>query len=441
MATLIIARAEAAFFALLAVSALAFCQDAGAIGRTTQIAIGTRLSAGPGTPADRVAMGSPALIVDVKESGGVRWYRLIAADGTNGWTSQRLQLPAVARIPGPVDALDQSPDSDSEDGPKTIRLPAPVVTGASSKSTTSSPQHLMLPLEGNWLQTPLLRLNSGDKTTGWASPYEVRIEGAAAPRGLVRALFVRQKPVASPMPRQLVPRVDEDGETVSPAKTGYMEAWPRQEAEFAGELGASLAIVPGGDSHLMRITRRGAHRFLIFDKYKPLLRAVAHEDWTGDGVKEWLVEVIQLTGDGHRVVLWVIFDSATQGIKACPLELGASSGESGETVTGSVVRDRKLARLWIVQSDTKTTSARLVRFSSGRAVEAAKIPAVAVAYELRENHSEAVADSLARGAPFEVFPVASDGKTKWVAGVIFRNQAEASAFQRTRAESRLLTFE
>ena len=379
-------------------------------------------------------MGSPVLVVDEQELAGARWYRLFAADGTNGWTRNRPVNMRAARVAMPaIDALDQGPDSDSGEGPKTIRVKSPVVTGASRNPSVSSPQHLSMPEERNWLRTPLLNVQSSapnGPVTGWVSPGEIQIESGAVRHGLVRFLFVREKPVAAPVPRQFVARVGEDGETVTVGKTGYMESWTRQEAEFVASNGESLAIVPGGDSHLMRVTRNGVHRFLIFEKYKPLLQSAALADLNGDGINEWLVEIVQLTGDGHRGALWVLARGGVTGLQAFHVDLGSSSGETGETVAGAVIRDRKTGRLWTVQSDTKKTTAQLVRLTAGRGWQAVQAAASVVHAGIRATRAEAVADALARGDSFEVFPVASDGRTAWAAGRLFRTEAESKAFLR-----------
>jgi hypothetical protein len=321
-------------------------------------------------------------------------------------------------VKGDATVLTRSPDDVSGEAADTIVLKAPVrVTGASTKPSTASPQDLLMPADSNWLQTPFLKLTSASGS-GWSSPYDISFDltpldaanlGKAGWHGLVRTPFLGDtSPLRDLAPKagETVVRVAEDGDTVQSGALPQPVVWnPPDTVVFESEGRALVAYDGAGFSGL---TSLGAteRRHLVVEGHRPRVQKAQLADLDGDGIPEWLVEVVQLSGDGYTTTLWIVPGTGMPH----PVALGASSGESGGSgAVGTWYFDREQRLVWVVRAQPEAVHAVRVRYSRSR-VEELKGAAYGVE---------------ARGAPR--LAISRKGAIAWVNARLFATEKEARA--------------
>ena len=388
----------------------------GKTGFLIELPSGTALSADPRGPANRVADGNPALILEERSDG---WRRMLAADGTSGWseTTPSASTTTSVEIGMQVAAVDHSPDEAV--AASDIGLSAPVrIVGASNKSAVSSLEENMIPLRRSWRRTPWLKLQAGT-TTGWSSPSDVSFtwSGAPAPKGMIRAPFTgRFAALLDSVPRAgaRVLRVDSAGGAASAAAMQAEETFSEVRA-LQIENDRPVAVMFSGErARLLRLMTGS----LLFDTYSPELDRVACADLSGNGSRQCAAQVTQVTGDGAFTTLWIVASPTL----ATSVQIDASSGEAGAAVTeGEWWFDSANHRVWIVRANRMSTKASVV--TNGK-----ETPAVAHLAMLppRDSYDEAVADRIAAAkGDLVVLPVSEGGKVRWAAARLLDSSAAA----------------
>lgn len=418
------------------------------IGQVGSIPQALPLSPDPGAKPDRVAGGSPALVLEVRSNDADkrRWYRLLAADGTFGWTTEAPAALAIATASatGTMQVLDHSPD-DAGASPKAIMLGAPAaIVGASRQSSTASPQHLMLAPDSNFLRTPYLKLMAEDKT-GWISPYEISlaVTGAVSVQGLVRSPFPIVAPDPAETPAAAI-RLNEDGRPAKPGTAGVKQSWnPVNAAVFAGPRAAyvfgSATNAGANPATLLLFENKAEIAHLILDSQSVLLQGARPADLNGDGNPEWLLELGQLSGHGYSSKLWIVSVNGAKVAAAKPSELTTQAGDT-PGASASWWFDELQKQLWVARVNEQGAEAERVNWTKAGAAFAKTTAAFAVASQAFDSKAQATAAMLEFNSRLPVFPVVENGKVRWVAGRLFASEKEAHEWQRSVPQFRVVKF-
>ncbi len=358
-----------------------------AVGSIVTDVVGLRLADAPGAAPARVALGSPALVLE-RRSGedAAAWYRLLAADGSYGWWFGEpvSALPARAAAgPRGAELLAPFPSDagpDEEVGSIAVAPRAQgVIAGASRSARVASLRQLQLPESSNPFNTPWLTLRFGERE-GYAPPSRVRLEwspsGSAAGSGpldalarwkiagLARAPFLSpvEEPLraALPAPGSTCLTLPHDGSTPARMPLPSID-WSDVDAVIhlpgGGPASPAALLFLGAGPHALWVLLAPAQRAACarLEAERPIPVSYATADLDGDGLPEWVVETVALYGDGYTSALWVVGGrSLVDSLALRQIPLGGSSGEPGGTrVDGSWRVERQPSRevLWVQQGE------------------------------------------------------------------------------------------
>jgi len=393
---------------------------------------GLAAAAAPTAVNRAVLHGSPALVIAVRGE----WTRLLAADGSSGWTSRQLGGGVHARIAGDkLELSDRSPDMSSvAEGVETFTVPAKEasIVGASMKSRAESPQQLMLPPRLNPFVTPWIEIRAGSRT-GWVVPSDLRLEwGEPVPpgelipamdrlgfSGIVRAPFLRpveQAIIASHTPGASIlhfdsisskpNRIAADNTSVKTLRA-VVRHGPEWLAEFSSPQGSVFYFPGRGDATVAE----GA----------PVMINTASADLNADGKPELVLQLAGTYGDGYATVLWIVNGDGTQGLRIDTVPLGGSNGEpGGSTVEAAWWIDENT--LWIARAERRSIEYAAIPASNGPAHGV-----IVARFRARDAAEErAISRSL------QAFPMrAANGSVEWGVGRLFRTKAAAEAWRGT----------
>ncbi len=434
----------------------------------------------PGNSPHRRLGGSPALVLDIqKNDEGETWYRLLGADGSHGWSSRvpSRGFPAYVEMDDvTLVMLDRAPDDPLAEDVRSIEIEGNKVVsvvGASRQSRVPSLQQLMIPNHLNPFDTPWLKLHT-DFVTGWRSPSDLSLnwdessitesEGNLAVlnrlgmSGLVREPFLG--PIhkflqnLGPHPGDATLRLSFEGDRwgqstwassdlkdaevlvrfadSAPNAIGMLVIFPARLKDFDGAANVLTFIASNGKS---------AHA-VIESYYSLIVTNAARADLNRDNLSEWLLETVQIYGDGYYSTLWIVDGrSLVDSLRIHTLELGGSSGEGNAVdvdafwwVDGD--NKEKVSRIWLVRTGPDSVEAipfsynrdRVILSAPGKRVFAV-IVAEASTYFKAHQKSLSFAHKTSQNLP--VFAVRKDGSQRWMVGRIFEQRREAANWMKT----------
>ncbi|MBL8217044.1 MAG: hypothetical protein JNK87_40365 [Bryobacterales bacterium] len=281
------------------------------------------LTLGSATPASNLG-----LILDRRGDGQAR---VLAADGTDGWTSATLSTPNPVTVECPpqnVSLFRESPDELSPESAQTLKPTADKgsLLGAAVKTYPASQKQLLAPPRLRIL-LPVVKVRCG--VEGYAPLDWLSLRYTApsldAIKGLVRGPFLG--PFA-PSLRQASPSTGTPAtvfleDKLQPQPT--TQAYPEVHAFYRNPAGSAqtLTVYGNGPSRLYRFSQPPLN--LVLPDYAPYpLRIEVH-----DG--NWLVETVSIFGDGAYSTL---FHLSPDGAFAFH-PLSRSSGEEAKDVEAS----------------------------------------------------------------------------------------------------------
>jgi hypothetical protein len=357
-------RGAAAAFAAVALFACAAPPRPSIVGSLVTGVVGVRLADAPGAEPDRIALGSPALVLEQRDAeGGAAWYRLLAADGRHGWWSGEPTGVLAARVaagaegselltPFPGDAAADEEVHSMQVAPRALGE----LTGASALARVASLRQLQIPEASNPFLTPWLALRFGE-LEGYAPASRVQLtwdprDVAGADAGLLGALGrfeitgLARRPFLGPVEaiaRDALPAAERvclssaaDAEAFAWAPLGKTE-WRDTDAlvhiphEADGAPGALLFMGAGREA--LWVVLGAQHSACIrLEGTRPIPVAYATPDLDADGRPEWVVEAVELYGDGYTSAIWILGGgSLTDRPALMRIPLGGSGGEPGGT--------------------------------------------------------------------------------------------------------------
>jgi hypothetical protein len=394
--------------------------------------VGLALSPSPGAPAQRVARGGPALVLAVR--GG--WVRLLAADGSYGWTSRPLGEAFAARVRpgGALELSDRSPDQPSiSEGFDTLRVPAAQaeIIGASEKARVAAPGQLMLPPRMNPFLLPWLEIRSGARS-GWIYPPELPLEWngpegrddvpAAIHRlgleGIVRPPFLGAVKVFQPG------RLGLEFEDIArePSRSPSRPFTAKAVETLVAIPSQWIAVLSGSGGSVFVFSDAGP---AVLTSGKQVVLRAERADLNGDGRPELVMELAETYGDGYTTALWI-----ASGAQVQPVPLGGASGEPG----GGAVEASwwlEASTLWIARANGRHVEHVRVGYgaAAGGPKREAAIAVIAARFPTRE-----VASVQAIALDAQPFPLVSPkGPVEWAAGRLFRSRREAEAWRRAKS--------
>jgi len=429
--------------------------------------LGTPVSPAPGQAASQRLRGGLALRLNQVELAGQTWYQLLASDGSHGWTHLPLgaEQPVTARSadrafelmplpPGHLDFL-------SSQG-------RPLPEGARGRLTGGSLESYVADMHDNqvpdWLShslAPWPRWAMGG-VEGYAPlpalalswPSALAVAGAAlatpiAARDLLGQLGLNGLSQSSflaplaPVLHRLAPTAGaraldlSDAPGKAPSQRLMQGVWAgplaayRAEAEKADGLAALLIFGQGKARALVLLGHDGAAMLAHVDDDAMSVASLAEVDLDGDGLPEWLLEMVGVYGHGYYSELWIVDGrSSRQGLRIHRLPLSRSSGEApGGTQTAAWWTDPVGRSLWIWRSTpagSRLASWRYTRSAGPKA--AAGSPALVVLgrdasyVAARQRQMQALAASLA----VAVLPRQTKAGLLWITAVAAPNAAQAA---------------
>jgi uncharacterized protein YaiE (UPF0345 family) len=405
----------------------------GVVGSLLDLPPGTLLSEAPDNRPDQATTGSPVLVLSVGRAGRKSWFRVLAADGTSGWTHVGSPDPVPVRVAVSGSVSDISPDNPSAAEPKELSGELRV-TGASDKSAAASLNQMMLPADRNWYVTPWLRLSAASGF-GWSAPSEVEFRWAKTlqARGMVRPPFTAQYAgLSSLQPRQgdRVLRVDEAGENAEPGIVSRGESWPRVHAIFFADTKPQAILFANDSTRVLRLSVNGQGEFLVFHQYLPELDRVECRG-AADANRVCVAQVTAPNGDGYVSGLWMVDVSAQGTVRARYIQLEAGSGEPSEHVAANWWWDANNGILGIVSAGKQGNNSILYYYSGERGFATEGKTAVGVFLPSRPTYREARAESITvTKNTLDVFPILESHRLQWAPGHLFASRVEAEAWQK-----------
>ena len=414
-----------------------------------------------GSAAALTLRGSPAIVIAREKDGAGRtWIRLLAADGSSGWTSRTLH-GQPARIIAPT-TLDLSPHAPGDpafspsDDLLSVAAAQASVTGSSRVGRVSSPEQLKIPAWLNPFLGPWLKVQAAS-TAGWIAPSEVEFAWGQNPsgqdldpaadalglEGIVRSPFLgalgRTLAAQSPSPGQALLRFEDIQSQSTPgAVPAGTPTWnssnlflrsARSLISFPGSLGTAFVF-----PHLGLALVAQGH---------PTVVEYRLADLDGDRQPELLLQLVSTYGDGYTTALWIVDGAASQNgsLRITAVTLGGSSGEpGGSTVDAKWWADAPgttaRSTVWISRAQHSRVEFAALDYTAS-AASATKAYAV-VAGEFSTTETAAAKAILLSGkAPHSVafFPWTANerGVKSWAAGRLFRDRDDAVAWRKQAA--------
>ncbi|MGZ3451213.1 MAG: hypothetical protein ACXVEF_16525 [Polyangiales bacterium] len=423
------------------------------VGDVVDIAASAQLAATPGGSAFTHAASSPALVIG---SGGGGFRRVLLADGTSGWTAAPLRTLSSARMhPQANLELERFPPGDPRRketyGPAAVVvLPAHAmasVAGASFELDAPDPRALRLD-QAPFLEQPNLLLQIDPTTTGFVHGLEIDLEWTAPPfvelaalpgvvRGIVRRPFLSPftKAALAVAPRagdvtHVLHGFDPFGALPAPAhKWASLETLVHDPTAKPGAI-ATLAVVADGGAFAFVFAGSKKSESLVLprrDLGSPWVTRVVTADLDGDGLSEWLVEIVDRTSEALEVRLLIVAGSSLQStLSGAPLELGGESGEGDDPgqrhawyVDGH--------QLFVARDGAVRGMCESLSVVGSLPVYDSPPPKLAVAKSFADA-APARADAFSSTDGRQALPVTIGGKPRWVTGRCFRNAADAKAW-------------
>jgi hypothetical protein len=356
----------------------------------------TLLSAEPGAPPVVRPATNLALVVEHRGTAA----RVLAADGTHGWTASSLPEPSPVAVDCPSESYPlfrQSPDQVSpETGdvePATARTGT--LLGASTRGYPASQRILLAPPRFQ-IVMPTLRVRCG--IDGYAPPEWLRLQFQSPPFDAVEGLV--RRPFVGPALQGLLAR------RPSPAEMGltFLEdqlvsqasgaSWTEVEAFYRDPADATrtFTVYAAESARLYDFSQPPVR--LYFPMYTPYAARVVSSKG------EWFVEVVSIYGDGTYSTLFHIRADGTAAFHP----LSRSSGELAEDTRASwgVLGDQ----LWIARAT-----------GSNVTLAGTQGPLYLAVLRTAPEYAEPLEPSAA------IFP-ASD-REGWIIAVPFRSEGEA----------------
>ncbi len=364
--------------------------------------LGTAVSPAPGQPPSRRLRGGLALRLNQLAVAGQTWHQLLASDGSHGWTQQALgaEQPVTARTADRAFELMPLPPGHADFLSSVGR---PVPEGASGRLTGGSLESYVADMQDNqvppWLShslAPWPRWAMGGvdgyaplpaMALSWPAALAVAGAAAAAPtppyallgqsglEGLSLAPFLA--PLA-PALQRLAPAAGARALDLSGAP-GKAASLRLLQGAWAGPLLAyrAAAAKPGGLSTLLIFGQGKARALVLLDHQgAPMLAhteddamsvaSLVEADLDGDGLPEWLLEMVGVYGDGYYSELWIVDGrSSREGLRIHRLPLSRSSGEAPGGAQSAAWWTDPAGQLWVWRSTPK--GSRLASWRYARA--------------------------------------------------------------------------
>ncbi|MBK7399281.1 MAG: VCBS repeat-containing protein [Myxococcales bacterium] len=418
------------------------------VGDLVEIAAAAPLSAAPGASVNANAESSAALVIG---RGSGAYHRVLLSDGSSGWTTTPLTKLASTRVHPRVNLELQrfvrfDPRRMDPDGPSTVSLPAggvASVIGASLEGDAPSERALRL-AEAPFLEQPQLMLRLGPTVTGFVHGLTMDLEWIPTPsivpsalRGIVRHPFLGPFAAAA---IASAPRVGEMTHVVVETTLDFdtFRALPTPLHHWASveTLVRDPAPKPGGIESLAVVGDGGAFAFVFAGKDKresfvrpradlgsPWLTRVVLADLDGDGLAEWLVEVVESTAHSRSVRLIVVAGSSlAKGFSGSVIHLG---GEPESDPTERYAWYVEGSHLFAARDlDVRAQCHSMSMTSSGLVLDSP--PPKIVWTKLYGAAAPARADARSSNDGRHALPIVVGGKPRWTAGRCFRDPAEAA---------------
>ena len=423
------------------------------VGDVVEIPATAPIAAAPGGSASGRASSSPALVIG---SGGGGFRRVLLADGASGWTAAPLRTLSPSRVhPNANLELHRFPPGDPrrkaiEDPKLMVVLPASaMVSIAGASFELDAPDERALRLEqAQFLEQPNLLLQIGPTTTGFVHGLDIDVEWTAPPfvelaalpgavRGIVRRPFLAPfthaalavAPRASDV-THVLHSFDPFGALPMPAhKWASLETLVHDPAAKPGAI-ALLAVVADGGAFAFVFVGSKKSESLVLprrDLGSPWVTRVVSADLDGDGLSEWLVEIVDRTSEAIEVRLLVVAGNSLQSkLSGAPLDLGGESGESDD-------RGQRYAwyvdgrQLFVARDGAVRGMCESLSVVGSLPAYDSPPPKIAVARSFADAAS-ARADAFSSTDGRQALPVVVGGKRRWVTGRCFRNSADANAW-------------
>jgi len=351
--------------------------------------LGLELSDAVSSPAARAAASDLAVVIRTQQVGGVTWRRLVAADGSSGWTPHAFTSVRAVRVRpdvSPFFLLSKSPDDADFSEADEIRIDDGVegqIVGASQRGRVAGNEELMLP-EKYRRSLPWLELRFGSRQ-GFAPMDWIALLAAPVPqvrtleegldalgaRGLVWRPFLGSL-TSDAAATRVTPGTSYamDDPASAPTRTRAAVEWSRLEFVSRDE-GGLMAVYGDGARRLFRFIQAGQPPIditLATDFARPV--QARHIDLNADGKREWLVEIAARYGDGFYAVLWIVDGRSTaESLMFQHLSLSQTTGESSSTNVDASWTLRDDGTIQVVRETAGTKRTTVYRYD-GRLVEA-----------------------------------------------------------------------
>lgn len=400
------------------------------------------------------------ILSSAKDSTGHVWIRLLAADGSSGWTSRRFQGEPARIVAPPV--LQLSPHAPGEasfspsDDEVTVPSARTSVTGGARIGRVSSLEQLKIPARLNPFLASWLQIQSS-ATSKWIAPSEIgctwrpdrstpdleRAAEALHLEGIVRSPFLgalgKRFDGLRPRPGQ-VPLHFNDIQSHSIAEaTTAAQTWDHPKLFLRST--PSLVSFPGSAGTAFVFGRVG---FALVAQGRPVVVDYQLADLDGDGKPELLLQLVSTYGDGYTTALWIVDGAASQNgnLRIAAETLDGSSGEpGGSTVDAQWWADTPNASarstLWIARAQRARVEFAVIDYPRSTATAARNAYAVVADQFLSAEAAARSSILLSQKNSHRVhyFPWAADaaGAKSWAVGRLFRNRDDAVAWRKQSA--------
>lgn len=467
-------RQRAVLCGLLGLAALA---AAGLTGNAraqglVQGVMGTALSPAPGQPPASRLRGGVALRLEFVQLDGQRWQHLLGSDGSHGWTTRPVveERPVTARALGSGFELMPLPPG-HRDFLSSVGQPVPDgalgrLLGGSRDSQVSDAQDLLVPAwltssVAPWPRWAMAGVEGYAPLSlvalAWPAPAPARAPGAALADanqllgglgldGLTRAPFLAEMAQSlrrlAPMdgaraldlsdaPGKAARRVVLRGEWQGP-QCSY-----RAASAPAGGLSALLCFAQGKARAFVLQGTSGASLIAHAAEDSLSVARVEESDLDGDGLPEWLLEMVGVYGDGYYSELWVVDGRSGQGaLRIQRQALSRGSGESPEKAQDAAWGIGSNHTVWMWRSTARGSRLSLLRYSRGAlSAAASRTPALVLLgsdeswVAARQRQLQAVAS--VPGAV--LLPRQTPAGPRWFSAMLAANPAQARRWAAERA--------
>jgi len=423
------------------------------IGDLVEVAAGAPVASAPGGSATAKVVSSPALVIGL---GGDGHRRLLLADGVSGWTPAPLRVVSSTRVrPSTSLELDRFPPGDARrkdpDEKSTVVLPAHAVAnvaGASFERDAPSDRALRLD-QAPFLEQPNLLLQLGPTSTGfvhgltfdleWTAPPSVDLAQLGSVRGIVRRPFLGPFAAAA---LAIAPRAGDTTHVVVDTTKDFdvfralpapAHKWTSLETLVVDPTAnapaiASLAVVGDGGAFALVFVGKGKSESVVLpraDIGSPWVTRAEMADLDGDGLAEWLVELVDRTSHGLTTRLLIVSGTSLQsGLSGAVLRLGGEPGEGDPTERYAWYVDGR--QLFVARDrDTRAACQSVSMAKSGPMLDSTpRLVSIKTFIDAAPARSDASNATDGRQA----LPIDVSGKPRWTTGRCFRRAAEAAAW-------------